>query len=178
MSGEGSYTSELEGGLDGSGLRIAIVRTRFHGDLTEMMTAAAVETLREHGVADDDIAVHRVPGAWELPWAARRLAGSGEIDAVIAIGCVIRGDTAHFDFVAGEAARGLMDVGLTADVPVILGLLTTETRDQAEERADPARQDKGREVALAALEMGRFDRHGDTTPGDARARPPRAPADA
>ena len=178
MSGEGSYTGELEGGLDGSGLRIAIVCTRFHGELTERMTASAVETLVEHGVSEEHVTVRRVPGAWELPWAARRLAGSGEYDAVVAVGCVIRGDTAHFDFVAGEAARGLMDVGLRQDVPVILGLLTTETRAQAEERADPARQDKGREVALAAIEMGRFGRHADTARQDPTPRPPRAPADA
>jgi len=176
MSGEGSYTSALEGGLDGSGLRVAIVCTRFHGDLTELMTTSAVETLREHGVGRDDVVVRRVPGAWELPWAAARLAGSGRADVVIAIGCVIRGDTAHFDFVAGEAARGLMDVCLQGDVPVILGLLTTENREQAEERADPERENKGREVALAAIEMGRFDRHPESAP-DATARPPRAPVD-
>jgi 6,7-dimethyl-8-ribityllumazine synthase len=156
VSGEGSYTSALEGRLDGTGLRIAVVVTRFHGDLTERMCAAAIDTLREHGVAEDDVLVRRVPGAWELPWAAGRLATSESVDAVVAIGCVIRGDTPHFDFVAGEASRGLMELSLAEDLPVILGLLTTETREQAEERADPARQNKGREVALAALEMGRM----------------------
>ncbi len=162
MSGDGSYSDALSealaGTADGAGLRVAVVTTRFHGDLTGRMTAAAVETLVAHGVDEDDVSLLRVPGAWELPWAVGRVAASGGADVVIAIGCVIRGDTPHFDYVAGEAARGLMDVSLAEDVPVILGLLTTETRAQAEERADPARQNKGREVALAAIEMGRFGR--------------------
>jgi len=160
MSGEGSYTSALEGELDGSGLRISLVCTRFHGELTGRMAEAARATLVEHGVAEADIGIVRVPGAWELPWAVGRIAATGDVDAVIAIGCVIRGDTPHFDFVAGQASRGLMRISLDEDVPVILGLLTTETREQAEERADPARQNKGREVALAALEMGRMARGG------------------
>lgn len=158
MSGEGSYTTALEGELDGSGLRIALVVTRFHGDLTERMCEAAAATLHEHGVREDDVLIRRVPGAWELPWAAGRIASADAVDAVVAIGCVIRGDTPHFDFVAGEASRGLMELSLAEDLPVILGLLTTETREQAEERADPARQNKGREVALAALEMARMAR--------------------
>ena len=153
MSAEGSYTTQLEGELDGSGLRIAVVCARFHGDITGHMLSSARVTLEEHGVASDDITVHRVPGAWELPWATGRVAAAHGYDAVIAIGCVIRGDTPHFDYVAGEASRGLMQISLAEDVPVILGLLTTETREQAEERADPARQDKGREIALAAIEM-------------------------
>jgi len=153
VSGEGSYTTELEGDLDGSGLRIAVVCTRFHGDITGQMLDSARATLEEHGVSPEDITMRRVPGAWELPWATGRLAAAHGFDAVIAIGCVIRGDTPHFDYVAGEASRGLMQISLAEDVPVILGLLTTETREQAEERADPGRQDKGREVALAAIEM-------------------------
>jgi 6,7-dimethyl-8-ribityllumazine synthase len=160
MSGEGSYSEALAGRADGAGLRVAIVSTRFHGDLTERMTTAAVETLGSHGVGEGDVRVSHVPGAWELPWAVGRIAASGQADVVIAIGCVIRGDTPHFDVVAGEAARGLMDVSLAEDVPVILGLLTTETREQAEERADPARQNKGREIALAAIEMGRLSMDG------------------
>ena len=153
MSGDGSYTGALEGALNGAGLRIGVVCTRFHGDLTEQMFDAARTTLVEHGVAESDVMLVRVPGAWELPWATGRLASSGGVDAVIAIGCVIRGDTPHFDYVAGEASRGLMQISLAEDLPVVLGLLTTETRAQAEERADPARQNKGREIALAAIEM-------------------------
>ena len=97
--------------------------------------------------------IERVPGAFELPLAAKMFAASGRVDAVIALGCVIRGDTPHFDFVAGECARGLMDAGLATGVPVIFGVLTTETQAQAEERADVARMNKGRESMEAALEM-------------------------
>jgi len=153
VSGDGSYTDALQGQLDGTGLRIAIVATRFHAEFVDRMHQAARSTLLEHGVAEESIQVVQVPGAWELPHAVKRVARTGGPDAIIALGCVIRGDTPHFDFVAGEAARGLMDVSLNEKTPVILGLLTTETREQAEERANPARQNKGREVALAALEM-------------------------
>jgi 6,7-dimethyl-8-ribityllumazine synthase len=153
VSRDGSYASELEGTLDGTGVQVALVVSRFNGDITERMMTSAVKTLARHGVADHDMEVFRVPGAWELPQVCAQLAEQGAVDVIIALGCVIRGETAHFDIVAGEAARGLMDVALGSGVPVILGLLTTETRAQAEERADPARLDKGAEVALAALEM-------------------------
>lgn len=158
MSGSGSYTGSLEGTLDGSGLRVTLLVTRFHSELTDRMASAARATLIEHGLAEADIEVVRVPGAWELPYAAQLIARTGSPDAIVALGCVIRGDTPHFDFVAGEASRGLMEVSLAERVPVTLGLLTTDTRAQAEERADPARQNKGREVALAALEMARLRR--------------------
>lgn len=160
MSGAGSYQGQLEGELDGSGLQVALVVARFHGDLTGAMRDSALDTLVRHGVDPDDVEVIPVPGAWELPQVVGAIAETGTVHVVIAIGCVIRGDTPHFDFVAGEAARGLMDVALASGVPVILGLLTTETREQAEERADPARQDKGGEAALAALEMGTLFRTG------------------
>jgi 6,7-dimethyl-8-ribityllumazine synthase len=153
VSGSGSYHDELDGHLDGSGVQVALVVARFHGDLTGRMRDAAVDTLVRHGVDPDDIEVIPVPGAWELPQVVGAIAETGTVHAVIALGCVIRGDTPHFDFVAGQASRGLMDVALATGVPVILGLLTTETREQAEERADPARQNKGGEAALAALEM-------------------------
>lgn len=153
MSGEGSYQDQLEGELDGSGLQIALVVARFNDDITGPMRDSAVATLVRHGVDEEDVEVIAVPGAWELPQVVGAIAETGTVHAIIAVGCVIRGDTPHFDFVAGEASRGLMDVALATGVPVILGLLTTENREQAEERADPGRQDKGREVALAALEM-------------------------
>lgn len=153
MSQDGSYTSELEGTLDGRGVQVALIVSRFNGDLTEKMMASALRTLTRHGVRDGDMEIFRVPGAWELPQVAAQLAEQGAVDVIIAMGCVIRGDTPHFDFVAGESTRGLMDVALGSGVPVILGLLTTENREQAEERADPDRMDKGTEVALAALEM-------------------------
>ena len=153
MSGAGSYQDQLEGELDGSGLQIALVVARFNGDLTGRMRDSALETLVRHGMDEDDVEIIPVPGAWELPQVVGAIAEGGTVQAIIALGCVIRGDTPHFDFVAGEASRGLMDVALATGVPVILGLLTTENREQAEERADPARQDKGGEAALAALEM-------------------------
>ncbi|MEJ2540997.1 MAG: 6,7-dimethyl-8-ribityllumazine synthase [Gemmatimonadota bacterium] len=153
MSGAGSYQDELDGRLDGSGAQVAVVAARFNGDFTGRMLESTLATLVRHGVDPEDIEVVRVPGAWELPQAVAAIAETGAVDVVVALGCVIRGDTPHFDFVAGEAARGLMDTALASGVPVILGLLTTETREQAAERADPERQDKGGEAALAALEM-------------------------
>lgn len=160
MSRDGSYAVELEGTLDGAGARVALVVSRFNGDITEKMMMSALRTLERHGVSDEDMELFRVPGAWELPQVCAQLAEQGEVDVIIAMGCVIRGETAHFDFVAGEAARGLMDVALGSGVPVILGLLTTDDRAQAEERADPERMDKGAEVALAALEMAALYRSG------------------
>lgn len=119
-----------------------------------MLEARCRDTLAAHGVAEADIETVPVPGAWELPQVVARLAGLQRHDVLIALGCVIRGDTPHFDFVAGEAARGLADTARDYDVPVILGLLTTENESQAVERASPEGQDKGRELGLAALEMG------------------------
>lgn len=150
----------LDGALDGTGASVAIVAARFNGDLIDQMVDACVETLVRHGVDNEDVELFRVPGAWELPQVAAQLAEGEAADVIIAIGCVIRGDTPHFDFVAGESARGLMDVALASGTPLILGLLTTETREQAEERADPARMNKGAEFALAALEMANLYRSG------------------
>lgn len=160
MSRDGSYAEGLEGTLVGTGARVALVVSRFNGDITDMMLDSALKTLERHGVADEDTEIFRVPGAWELPQVCAQLAEQGEVDVIVALGCVIRGETSHFDIVAGEAARGLMDVALGSGVPVILGLLTTENRAQAEERADPARMDKGAEAALAALEMAALYRSG------------------
>lgn len=157
MSGTGSYSDQLAGQLDGTGLRIAVVAARFNAEITERLTDRCVATLHEHGCAPDDVEVVRVPGAWELPQMAARLAAGRAWHAIVAIGCVVRGDTPHFDFVAGEASRGLGQVAAEGRVPVIFGVLTTETYAQAEERALPAPsgQDKGREAALASLEMAR-----------------------
>ena len=154
MSGSGSYLDQLEGRLDGTGLRVAVLAARFHAHVTETLMERCVATLREHGVGADGVEVFRVPGAWELPQAAARLAASGRWDAIVALGCVVRGDTPHFDFVAGEAARGLAEISRSHGLPVLFGVLTTENRTQALERAAPDGQDKGRELALAALEMG------------------------
>ncbi|MDT8340417.1 MAG: 6,7-dimethyl-8-ribityllumazine synthase [Longimicrobiales bacterium] len=160
MSKDGSYTSALDGRLDGRGVRVAVVAARFHGDLVERMLGSALHTLARHRVEEEDVEVFRVPGAWELPQVCAQLAEGGEVDVILALGCVIRGETPHFDIVAGEAARGLMDVALGSGVPIILGLLTTEDRAQAEARTDPDRLDKGGEAALAALEMAALYRSG------------------
>lgn len=154
MSAPGSPADALDGRLDGTQLRIAILCARFHGEITRALLDRCRITLRAHGVDEAATRVVQVPGAWELPQAAARLARTTPCDAIVAIGCVIRGETPHFDYVAGEAARGLTDVALAHDVPVVMGVLTTDTEEQAWERADPEGQDKGREFALAALEMG------------------------
>jgi 6,7-dimethyl-8-ribityllumazine synthase len=158
VTGSGSYHAQLEGRLDGRGLRIAVLAARFHAAITETLLERCLEGLRDHGVDDADVEVVRVPGAWELPQVAALLARRGGFDALVALGCVIRGETPHFDFVAGEAARGLGAVARAGACPVIFGVLTTDTEGQARERADPAGQDKGRELALAALEMARLFR--------------------
>jgi 6,7-dimethyl-8-ribityllumazine synthase len=133
--------------------RIAIVAARWHAPLTDQLVEGAQRALAAAGIGAERIELHRVPGAWELPAAALWLAESGRVDAVLAFGCVIRGDTPHFEFVAGECARGLMQVQIVTGVPVAFGVLTTEDAAQAAERADPARMDKGGEAARAVLEM-------------------------
>jgi 6,7-dimethyl-8-ribityllumazine synthase len=133
--------------------RVVIVAARFNDALVDQLIDGATRAWREHGGDEARLLVERVPGAFELPLVAKLFAASGEVDAVVALGCVIRGDTPHFDFVAGECARGLMDASLTTGIPVIFGVLTTETHAQAEERADLARMNKGRESMEAALEM-------------------------
>lgn len=138
---------------DGKQRRIAIAVARFNEQVTGMMLDGCRQTLLEAGLAEQDLAVHQVPGAWELALACQLLADSDRFHAVIAIGAVIRGETAHFDFISAECAAGLQRVALDSGVPVAFGVLTAENGDQALERADPARKNKGREVALAALDM-------------------------
>lgn len=150
---KGSYRSRLRGRISGEGFRIALVVARFNESVTELLLEGAVACLRAHGVSEEDMEVFRVPGAWELPLAARRVAGTGRWSAVIALGCVIRGETPHFEYICAEAARGLGAAARDADIPIIFGLLTTETPKQALERARQDEGDKGGEAALAALEM-------------------------
>src|SRR5678816_178350 len=147
----GSQTSEVS--FDASPWRVAIVAARFNDALVSQLIDGATRAWRAHGGSEEQLIVQRVPGAFELPLAALKFAASGDYQAVIALGCVIRGDTPHFEYVAGECARGLMDAGLVTGVPVIFGVLTTETQAQAEERADITRMNKGRESMEAALEM-------------------------
>jgi 6,7-dimethyl-8-ribityllumazine synthase len=143
----------FEGGFDGRHLRVAVVVSRFNETISRRLLEGALDCLSRHGVADHDISVAWVPGAFEIPLVARRLAASGEVDAVVCLGAVIRGETAHFDFVAQQAARGIGDAAAETGVPITFGVLTTETTAQAAERAGGKLGNKGFEAALAALEM-------------------------
>ena len=139
---------------DGTGLRVAIVSARFNELVTAQLLNGARRALLRMGVTE--VAEEWVPGAFELPLAAQVLARRDDVDAVVALGCVIRGDTPHFDYVAGGAAEGLLSASLTTEVPVIFGVLTTEDLHQALLRADPERMDKGGEAAQAAVDMARL----------------------
>ena len=147
-------TNLIEGSLvNGATDRYGIVVGRFNGFISESLLKGALDGLRRHGVDDDRIDVAWVPGAFEIPLVARKMAGSGSYDAVICLGCVIRGATPHFDYVAGEAARGIAAAGRDNGVPVIFGVLTTENLEQAIERAGTKAGNRGWDAALAALEM-------------------------
>jgi 6,7-dimethyl-8-ribityllumazine synthase len=136
--------------------RFAIVVSRFNEEITRGLLAGAREALAESGVGDDGVTVFQVPGAFEIPLAAKRAAESGEFAAVICLGCLIKGETMHFEYIADAASHGIMRVGLDSGVPVAFGLLTALTDAQAAERAAPGPGNKGREAAAAALEMTRL----------------------
>jgi 6,7-dimethyl-8-ribityllumazine synthase len=143
----------------GAGRRFAVIASRFNEPITTKLLAGAMDALTRHGTSPEDIDVVWVPGAWELPAAARRLLSTDRYDALIAVGAVIRGDTPHFDYVAGESSRGLAQASAEYDRPIGFGLLTCDTMDQAEARAGGAHGNKGWDAALAALEMADlFDR--------------------
>jgi len=144
---------ELQGSPQAAGYRFAIVVSRFNPEITDGLLTGARDALAQAGVRDDDVTLVRVPGAFELPVAAQRLAESGRVDAVICLGCLIKGDTMHFEYIADAATRGISQVGLETGVPVAFGVLTTLTDEQAEVRARPGDGNKGREAALAAVEM-------------------------
>ncbi len=143
----------FEGTPTGGGRRVAIIAARFNGSVTSRLVKGAVDGLHHQGVAPDDVDVAWVPGAFEIPLVAERLARSGDYDAVICLGAVIRGDTAHFELVAGETARGIGEVARHTGVPVIFEVLATDDLAQAEARAGGAHGNKGWEAALAALAM-------------------------
>lgn len=144
----------LEGRLtDASGARIGLVLSRFNSFIVERLLEGAHDLLTRHGVEEEHLTVVRVPGAFELPLAVKAMAQSGQYDAVIALGCVIRGSTPHFDYVAGEAAKGLAQVQLETGLPISFGVLTTDTIEQAIERAGTKAGNKGADAALGALEM-------------------------
>jgi 6,7-dimethyl-8-ribityllumazine synthase len=140
-------------GVAAQGKRVAIVAARFNADIVDRMVAGAMAAWARQGGDAAALTLVRAPGAFELPLLARKLAATGRYDAILALGCVIRGDTAHFDFVAGEAARGIADAARDTGLPVIFGVLTTENLEQALERASTDRMDKGGEAMDAALEM-------------------------
>jgi 6,7-dimethyl-8-ribityllumazine synthase len=148
----GTY-KEYEGKLDASGMRLAVVAARFNGDVTKLLLAGALDELRDRGLDPERVAVVWVPGAFEIPLAAKQLAESGELDAVICVGAVIRGDTPHFDYVARECASGISRVVLDTGIPVAFGVLTTDDLDQALARAGGTEGNKGAESAATAVEM-------------------------
>jgi 6,7-dimethyl-8-ribityllumazine synthase len=143
----------LVGSLEGLGVRVGLACSRFNGGVTSRLIDGALEALFEHGVDRSDVTIAWAPGAFELPLLARGFATGEQVDAVITLGAVIRGDTGHYDVVAGECARGVQDVQLATGVPVVFGVLTTNTVEQALERSLPDASNKGRESAETALEM-------------------------
>ncbi|MBN1425296.1 6,7-dimethyl-8-ribityllumazine synthase [Candidatus Fermentibacteria bacterium] len=150
--------TELHGHLDATGLSLAIVVSRFNDFITKRLLEGAQDCWVRHGGDDSAVTVAWVPGAFELPLAAKPLAASGAYDAVVCLGAVIRGSTPHFDFVAAEASKGIAKVALDAPCPVIYGVLTTDTVEQAIERAGTKSGNRGWHAALAAIEMARLHR--------------------
>ena len=143
----------LEGKLDGKGKKFAIVISRFNAFIAERLLEGALDTLTRSGVDNDDIVVARVPGAYEIPLVAQKMAASKKHDAIICLGVIIRGATPHFDFVANEAAKGIASVSMEFNMPVLFGVLTTDSIEQAIERAGSKAGNKGSECAAAAIEM-------------------------
>jgi 6,7-dimethyl-8-ribityllumazine synthase len=143
----------VDGQLTARGLKVAIVAARFNDFIVDRLVEGAVDALVRHGVTDGDITIVHCPGAFEIPQVARRIVDVGGYDAVVCLGCVIRGATTHYDYVAGHAAYGIAEVAMSAKVPVIFGVLTTENIEQAIERAGTKAGNKGSDAALAALEM-------------------------
>ena len=142
-----------EGNLDATGLKFAVLCARFNGFITDRLLAGALDALKRSGAAEADIEVVKVPGAWELPLAAKTVAGAKKYDAIIALGAVIRGDTPHFDHVAGQASSGLAAVQLETGIPVAFGVLTTLNVEQAIDRAGGKSGNKGYDAAITAIEM-------------------------
>ena len=148
----GEYKPE-EGSFNVGAVRIAVIAACWNAEVTAGLFAGAVRALSRHGVSDDALEIYRVPGAFELPLASQRAAQTGRFDGVIALGCVVRGDTPHFDYVCSETTRGIGEVGLTENLPVAFGLLTTDTLEQSLERSGNNAENKGEEAALTVLEM-------------------------
>jgi 6,7-dimethyl-8-ribityllumazine synthase len=143
----------LEGHLKGEGRRVGIVVSRFNGFVTERLLEGALDCLVRHGADAEGVSVARVPGSWEIPLAARRIAASGRYEGIICLGAVIRGATPHFDYVASEVSKGIASISLETGVPIAFGVLTTETVEQAVERAGSKAGNKGWDAAATVLEM-------------------------
>ncbi|MBK8169187.1 MAG: 6,7-dimethyl-8-ribityllumazine synthase [Sandaracinaceae bacterium] len=159
MTDDQKAIKQIEGAFEvAKGTRFAIVAGRFNSFITDHLVAGAVDALRRHGVKDSQIVIAKTPGAFEIPLACRRFAASGKVDAVIALGAVIRGSTPHFDHVAGEVSKGCAQVMLTTGVPVLFGVLTTDTIEQAVERAGTKAGNKGWDAAMGAIEMVSLDK--------------------
>jgi 6,7-dimethyl-8-ribityllumazine synthase len=142
----------VEGQLTARDLRIGIVASRFNSFIVEQLVQGAIDALRRHGARERDITLARIPGAWEMPIVVQRMAASRRFDAIIALGAVIRGATPHFDYVAGECAKGIAQASMSNDVPVAFGVLTTDTIEQAVERAGTKAGNKGADAAVSAIE--------------------------
>lgn len=143
----------VEGNLNAAGLKFALVVSRFNHFITDRLLEGALDALRRHGADEDGIEVFRVPGAFEMPLVAKKVAAAGRHDAVICLGCVVRGSTPHFDFVAAEASKGIALASLDTGVPIAFGVLTTDNLEQAIERAGTKSGNKGWHAALSAIEM-------------------------
>ncbi|MEL7487259.1 MAG: 6,7-dimethyl-8-ribityllumazine synthase [Pseudomonadota bacterium] len=148
----------FEGNVSGAGLKIAVITTRWNDFITDRLVDGAIGALKRHGVSESAIDQAIAPGAYEVPFIARKLAQSGRYDAIVALGCVIRGATPHFDYVAGEAAKGVAAVMAETGVPVSFGVLTVDSIEQAIERAGTKAGNKGAEAALAAIETATLAR--------------------
>ena len=144
---------EIQGHLTVDGQRFAVVVSRFNDFITSKLLTGAIDALKRHGATDDNITAVYVPGAFELPMITKRLADSGEFDAIICLGCVIRGQTPHFEYIASEAAKGIAQVGLASGVPTTFGVITSDTLEQAVERAGSKAGNKGVDAAVSAIEL-------------------------
>lgn len=154
---EGDARAGAPAGLDGAGLRVGVVRARWNGAIVDRLADGVARGLKALGVVPEDVVEVSVPGSFEIPFGARTLARSGRVDAVVCIGAVVRGETTHYDIVAGECARGVQDVQLATGVPVAFGVLTTEDERQALARSeDPGGHNVGEEAAVVAVEMARL----------------------
>ncbi len=150
---------ELHGSTNAAGCRFAIVMSRFNEAITEGLLAGARQALADAGAREEDVVILRVPGAFEIPVTALRAARTGRFDAIVCIGCLIKGDTMHFEYIASAACNGIADAAAATGIPMALGVLTTLTEEQAVERSAAGPENKGREAALAAIEMATLFRH-------------------